>query len=272
RVRGPERSVPAPQVLAQVKTRAAEGYQEVVLTGTLLGAYRWEGIDLTAMLERLLAETPIARFRLSSLLPQDLTPALLRLWDTGRLCRHLHLPLQSGSPGVLEKMRRPYSPAQYEEAVAQARQVLAKGQGPDPALTTDVMVGFPGESDEEFEESYRFCQRMDFARVHVFSYSRRPGTPAAKMPQVGASTMHERAKRMLALAGQSVPRFHRRFVGQTLPVLWEEKKDGVWEGLTDNYLRVFTSSSEELHGRITPARLAAPYGEGLWGETASHVP
>ncbi|GAF95704.1 unnamed protein product, partial [marine sediment metagenome] len=174
-VRGRERSLPLDEAVAEVRARVEMGYREVVLTGTQIGSYRQ---SLECLIQRILAETEITRLRLSSLQPQEITMGLLALWQDERLCRHLHLPLQSGSDPVLKRMGRRYSAADYEEAVARVREAM-----PDVAITTDVMVGFPGETDEEFEESYRFCQRIAFANIHVFPYSQRPATPAALMPE-----------------------------------------------------------------------------------------
>ena len=259
-VRGRERSLPPDQIVDEIKTRVAMGYREVVLTGTQMGAYR---PGLEALLRHILAETDEARLRLSSLQPQDLTAELLVLWTDNRLCRHLHLPLQSGSDPVLRQMRRRYSATDYETAMARAREAI-----PDIAITTDIMVGFPGESDEEFEESYRFCQRMGFARIHVFPYSERPGTIAAGMSgRVEERVKRERSKRMLELAREAAWRFGEQFLGRTATVLWEKKaEEGVWSGLSGNYIRVLAKSGGELGNRLAEARLIGRHKESLWGE------
>lgn len=259
-VRGPGREVAPDRVLAEVRTRLAEGHKEIVLTGTQIGGYQGDG-GLEGLVRRILSESAVARLRLSSQQPQDLSPSLLRLWQDRRLCRHLHLPLQSGSDSVLRRMRRRYSVAQYEQAVRLAREAI-----PGLAITTDIMVGFPGESDREFEESLRFCQRIGFARLHVFPYSERPGTVAASMPnKVGEGEKRARSRQMLRLGQQSAQLFRRQFLGRTLPVLWEEEKDGIWSGVCDNYLRVFTRSAQPLRDQLLPVRLVQEYGPGLWG-------
>jgi threonylcarbamoyladenosine tRNA methylthiotransferase MtaB len=160
-------------------------------------------------------------------------------------------------------MRRRYSVTDYETAVARARETI-----PDIAVTTDIMVGFPGESDEEFEESYRFCQRMGFARIHVFPYSERPGTIAAGMSgKVVERVKRERSGRMLELAREAVWRFGEQFLGRTATVLWEKKvEEGVWSGLSDNYIRVLAKSGGELGNRLAEARLIGRHKESLWGE------
>lgn len=176
-VRGREMSRAASDVVSEIGERVAQGYREVVVTGVRLGAYGDNGANLASLLERILTETGIKRLRLSSLQPQEVTPELFRLFGDGRLAPHLHLCLQSGSDSVLQRMKRCYSVARYERAVSLIREAI-----PDAAITTDVMVGFPGETEAEFEESYEFCWRLGFSRIHVFSYSRRRGTEAAQLP------------------------------------------------------------------------------------------
>jgi threonylcarbamoyladenosine tRNA methylthiotransferase MtaB len=269
RVRGPERDVPPDQILAEVKARVAEGYKEVILTGTRIGCYKGDG-GLGALVNRILSQTGVQRLRLSSLQPQDLSPSFIQLWNDSRLCRHLHLPLQSGCDSVLQRMRRRYSTADYERAVNMARELM-----PELAVTTDVIVGFPGESDEEFESSYRFCERIGFAGLHIFPYSARPGTVAARMAhKVQQATKKKRSQLMLHLAQKNAQTFRRKFLGRSLTVLWEEAKgDGIWTGLSDNYIRVFTESEEQLRNRLLPVRLTQEHGSGLWGsleDSGSH--
>jgi threonylcarbamoyladenosine tRNA methylthiotransferase MtaB len=264
--RGPGRSQTPDDILAEVKDKAARGHREVVLTGTKLGDYRWNGHGspgLPELIRRILAETRVERLRLSSLQPADLTPELLELWHDDRLCPHLHLPLQSGCDTILHQMHRPYSLAGYESAVRQARDAI-----PDLSITTDLLVGFPGEGDSEFEESYRFCESIGFAAIHVFPYSRRPGTPAATMPgQIDDKTKKQRSTRMMALGQRSAGRFRSQFLGRTMPVLWEDiSDDGLWSGHTANYLRVYAKSDDELAGKMLAARIVEEYADGLGGE------
>jgi threonylcarbamoyladenosine tRNA methylthiotransferase MtaB len=261
RVRGRERDVPQQQILAEVEARVAEGYKEVILTGTTIGGYKGDG-GLGGLVSRVLSQTGVQRLRLSSLQPQDLSPSFIQLWNESRLCRHLHLPLQSGCDTVLQRMRRSYSTADYERAVTMARELI-----PELAVTTDIMVGFPAESDEEFETSYRFCERIGFAGLHIFPYSARPGTVAARMAhKVQPETKKKRSQRMLHLAQKSAQSFRRSFLGRSLTVLWEEEKgDGIWSGLSDNYIRVFSKSEEQLRNRLLSVRLTQEHGSGLWG-------
>jgi len=250
-VRGRERSLPVDLILAEVKQRVADGDKEVVVTGTEIGSYSDEGIGLVGLLKRILAETEIARLRLSSLQPQEISAELLGLWQDERLCRHFHLSLQSGSDAVLERMGRRYSTADYRRAVDLIRKAV-----PDAAITTDVIVGFPGETEAEFQQSYDFAKQMRFARIHVFPYSPRPGTKAAAMPaKVDDKTKQERSRRMRALGRASVRNFRRKFLGKTVMVLWEKQTCGVWSGLTDNYIRVFTKSDRDLTNKLVPVKL-----------------
>ena len=260
-VRGRERSRPQEEVIAEVKARVAEGYKEVILTGTRIGRYDHDG-GLQGLVERILRESEVQRLRLSSLEPCDLNPELLSLWKDRRLCPHIHLPLQSGSDSVLRRMGRTYATANYERAAALARESI-----PNLALTSDIMVGFPGESEEEFAESCRFCERMGFAAMHIFPYSARPGTKAARMAdKVGDNEKKRRCQLMLDLARRGSQRFRERFVGQSMNVLWEGNKDGIWFGLTENYMRVFLLSHELLPNSIVPTKMVAQHDGILQGE------
>lgn len=259
-VRGRPRSLPAARVVSEVRAGVARGCKEVVLTGTEIGSYRHHGLDLKGLIERLLPH--VTRLRLSSLQPQEVSPELIGLWHDPRLCRHLHLSLQSGSDGVLKRMKRHYSTADYRRAVSLIRSVV-----PQAAITTDVIVGFPGETEDEFRESYSFCRRLEFARIHVFPYSPRPGTEAATMPgQVSAKVKKQRSEKMLALAEESAGSFRQRFLGSTMPVLWEQRSNGVWSGLTDNYIRVYTRSDDDLANQLLPVKLVRLYRDGVWGK------
>lgn len=252
-VRGRETSLPVNEIITEINHRIADGYQEVVLTGTKIGTYRYDGTDLTGLLERILAETDIKRLRLSSLQPQEISTGLLSLCADDRLCPHFHLSLQSGSDPVLTRMKRRYGTTDYEQAVSVIRESV-----PDVAITTDVIVGFPGETDEEFEESYRFCQRMEFARIHVFTFSPRSGTEAARMSkQVDARTKKRRSDSVLTLAEESARSFRQHFSGRKMTVLWEQRTgEGIWSGVTGNYIRVFTRSEEDLSNQLMPAKVA----------------
>ncbi len=259
-VRGRERDVPPQKIIATIREREAEGYKEVVLTGTQIGSYRTEG-GLAHLLRRILKETRIPRIRLSSIHPQSLTEELLSLWEDRRLCRHLHIPLQSGSDAILRKMRRPYTTDQFRKAVELARSLI-----PDLAITTDVMVGFPGEGEREFEESLAFCREMKFASIHTFIFSPRPGTAAASMPDdVPYEEKKRRSKLIRELSRSGWLEFAQRFLNGVLDVLWEEREGELWSGYTSNYLRVCARSEREICNEILPAKLLEIRGDRIFG-------
>jgi threonylcarbamoyladenosine tRNA methylthiotransferase MtaB len=260
-VRSQPDCVPADRVVAEVNSRVAEGYQEIVITGTEVGTYDCHGLDLKGLLRRILAETPVSRLRLSSLQPPEISPGLIDLWHDGRLCPHFHLSLQIGSDAVLRRMKRRYSVSDYQRAVALIRELV-----PDVSITSDIIVGFPGETEAEFEESYDFCRQMQFARLHVFPYSPRPGTEAARLPPVPSKIRNRRSHQMLALADESLKSFNRHFGGREMTVLWEQPKAGVWSGLTGNYIRVYAKTGGDLTNKILPVRLAEIYRDGVRGE------
>jgi threonylcarbamoyladenosine tRNA methylthiotransferase MtaB len=251
-VRRIEQSTLPAEVVGQVNQRVAEGYQEVVLTGTRIGVYDGDGLQLKDLIIRILAETKIARLRLSSLQPQEMSLELLGLWRDNRLCPHFHLSLQSGSNSVLKRMHRRYSIDEYEKKVALIRTMVSK-----VAITTDVIVGFPGETDEEFRESLEFCRHLNFARIHVFPFSPRSGTEAAQMPgQIAEKVKKERTRLMLALAEESIQRFREQFTGDELDVLWEKQTgEGVWSGVTGNYLRVYKKDKGDLSNRVSSVKV-----------------
>lgn len=262
-VRGRERSRPYQQILDEVKTKVAQGYFEVTLTGTKIGDYQDDGKNLADLIRQILKETKIGRLRFSSLQPMDLTPDLISLWEDKRLCPHCHLPLQSGSQEVLYRMGRRYSLTDYQRAILVILEKI-----PEAAITTDILVGFPGETDEEFEESHRFCQSLPLANIHVFAYSSRPGTLAAKMPhQIDDRKKKQRSQRMLKLAQEKAQTFRKGFLGREALVLWENKiAPDIWKGLTPNYLRVFTKSNRDLTNQLVYATLIGEESDRLWGE------
>ncbi len=261
-VRGWAESLPVELIIAQVRNRIDCDCKEIVLTGTEIGTYRYNGFGLRGLIEKILSETNIIRLRLSSLQPHHITPELLGLWHDKRLCPHLHLSLQSGSDSVLKLMKRNYTTKDYHKAVSLIRSMV-----PQAAITTDVIVGFPGESEDEFEESYGFCKEINFARIHVFPFSPRPGTQAAEMKgQVKAGVKKQRSQRMLSLADESDRAFRERFLGRMMPVLWEQKKNGIWSGLTGNYIRVYTRSSDDLTNQITDVKMDKLYRDGVLGD------
>lgn len=265
-LRGPARSRPLAEALADVRALVAQSAQEVVLSGVSLGDYgRDLGLEhgLATLVAAILRETTLPRLRLSSVEPWDVDAALLRQWENPRLCRQLHLPLQSGAARVLRRMSRRITPEAFASLVDAARAV-----SPDIALTTDVIVGFPGETEADFAASLAFVRRMAFARLHVFPYSEREGTPATRLPDsVPAATRAERAAQMRALGGELAAQYRERFVGRALPVLWERRdRRGRWRGWTDNYLAVAAETEAELYNRITETRMVATKDRVMVGE------
>ncbi len=268
--RGAGRSRTLDEVLRDVQQALEGGTQEIVLTGVHLGSWGqdFERPDhLRSLIEGLLAQTSVPRLRLSSLEPWDLDEQFFSLWEDPRLCRHLHLPLQSGSAEILRRMARKTTPEAFARLVDAARSVA-----PDMAITTDIIAGFPGETEQHFEEGLAFVRQMNFAAGHVFTYSSRPGTAAARMAgQVsGIIRKHRGAALREELAEASV-RYRSAFVDAEMDVLWESTDsygpDG-WRlhGLTGNYLRVMAVARERLWNQISRVRLTALNGDGLNGE------
>lgn len=266
RTRGRERSIAIEDVVRKVQAREREGVLEVVLTGTQLGNYGrdlgWREHGPRRLLEALLARTGVPRIHLSSLQAQDISGELVALWRDPRLNPHFHLPLQSGSDALLPRMRRRYTVDDFRRAVALIRDGVA-----DVAITTDVIAGFPGETDIDFQATYDLCEEIGFAAIHAFPYSRRPGTGANLMrDHVPVAVRRARLERLLALAGTSAKAFRNRHLGRVMPVLWEERRGGVWQGLTANYLRVFARSRRDLTNQLLAARLRELIDGGLEGE------
>lgn len=243
--RGKQRSRSLEEVVAEVRELGEAGFQEVVVTGVQISAWRHSDHRLSDLVRALLRETTVPRLRLTSIAPWDmdgpLGERLLALWDdpeADRLCRHLHLSLQSGSTATLRRMRRPYSAESYGRLLERVRAAL-----PGVGITTDVIVGFPGEDESEFAESLAFVEAAGFAKVHAFPFSPREGTEAAGMPgQIPPEVRKERMGRLLAAAERGETAFRTAHVGSRATVLWENPRNGVPHGLTDNYLRVLSEA------------------------------
>ncbi len=267
-VRGNSRSRSIQHVVEQVQRKARMGYQEVVLTGIHLGDYHPEGepqTDLGHLIMALLEQTEIPRIRVSSLEPEDFQHAWLQLWQNPRMCRHLHLPMQSGSDTILRKMARRYNSERYRTIITTAKQVV-----PGIAISTDIITGFPGETDEDFEMTYQLAADLEFAKTHVFRFSPRQGTAAARMRgQIRDELKKARSERLLALHQEHSRRFREQFVNQKTTVLIEEKKHGFWEGLTDNYLRVeidgLPDPDQDWRHKLVEVRLGELVDDGIQG-------
>ncbi len=262
--RGPVRSKPLAQVGDEVAALAASGHREVVLAGINLSAYgRDQGCRLIDAVELTAAVPGIQRVRLGSLEPDVIGPEdFARMAATGKVCPQFHLSLQSGSDSVLRRMGRRYDTDAYLRVVEEIR-----ARFPLPALTTDLMVGFPGETEEEFRQSVAFARRVGFAKIHVFAYSPREGTRAAAMEdQVPAAVKRERSAALIAAAGELRQAFLQSMVGQVQPVLFEERgKDGLQTGYTPNYTPVSVPESRELRGAIREVRITGQAGDGCLG-------
>ena len=269
--RGEQRSRPLPEIVEEVRALVRQGYREVVVTGVQISAWRWEGFRLASLVRALLAETDVPRLRLTSIAPWDLDEQLLDLWRAPRLCRHLHLSIQSGSTATLRRMRRPYTAESYLALLDRVRAAV-----PGVAVTTDVIVGFPGETDAEFAGSLATAEAARFAKVHAFPYSPRSGTEAERMPaQVPPDAKKERMETMLALAARAERDFQRAHLGTRQTVLWERPRDGMGHGLTDNYLRVVSPDGASLWNRFSEVELLEAGEEGVVGrivERTSRTP
>ena len=270
--RGASRSREIAEIVRFAQRKEAAGIQEIVLTGVHLGDYHpTSTTDLGDLLAALLRETGIPRIRVSSLEPEDFQLDWLALWQNPRLCRHLHLPLQSGSDVLLRKMARRYTSARYRE-IAQA----AFAAIPELALTTDIIAGFPGETETDATQTWALATELHFAKMHVFRFSPRAGTAAVRMrPQVPEPTKRARAERLLALNVEMGRSFRTRYLGQTVEVLWEGRRPWGWEGLTDNYLRVELRGTDipphrELRHSRTLARVTALADDAVSGEIVDH--
>ena len=281
--RGPQQSRAPQDVLAEVQARLAEGYQEIVLTGVNIGAYGRdsgrhqvtspaEGWTLARLVGHLLEATDMRRLRLSSIEPWDVTDDLLALWPNQRLCRHLHLPLQSGCDATLRRMGRNYRTHDFMQIATEVRRRV-----PDVSLTTDVIVGFPGESDAEFAASISFVERVALARLHVFRYSPRPGTAACSFDgQVPSPAARERSQAMIALGQRMAMAFHARFVRQQVQVLFESADRmgdvALWNGLTDNYVRVSAPYPQDLSNSLAVVHCETANTRGLQGRVVCRPP
>ena len=263
KARGDERSQPIAAVVDEVNRAHAAGAQEVVLAGVHLGGYGSDiGCDLKTLVEQVLAQTAVPRVRLGSLEPWELADGFWSLFDNPRLMPHLHLPLQSGADSVLRRMSRRCRSADFRELVQQARQAV-----PGFGITTDIIVGFPGETDEEWQQTIAFADAMPFSHIHIFAYSPRAGTKAATMPnQLSRSVKRARSRQLHTLAQTGRRQILARALGQTFEVLIEGRNsDGSgWSGYTPNFLRVEIAgdTARDLDNRIIRVRATALSADG----------
>lgn len=268
--RGKGRSTTPSGVIQQVNAAVRSGVQEMVLTGVQLGSW---GRDLTGkpglstLLTSILEETEVPRIRLSSIEPWDVGPDLIEILTHDRVARHLHLPLQSGSDRTLKRMARMNTTRDYADLLARIRDAV-----PRAAVTTDLMTGFPGETEQDFNHSLEFVREMEFAGGHVFTYSPRPGTPAADFnQQVDYQVRKERNAVMREVLERSAENYRKQFLGDRVQVLWESvsgrSRQG-WKliGLSDHYIRVEARAADDLRNTFSRVKLTALTGEGMKGE------
>ena len=260
--RGPIRSAPLEVAMAQARELARRGYREIVLTGIEIAGW---GADLpgkpelTRLIEEICKAVPALRIRLGSLEPRVVTEDFCRrLSGFSNLCPQFHLSMQSGSDTVLERMKRKYDTTRYYQSVELLRKFF-----PECAVTTDMIVAFPGETEEEFSESLAFIRKCAFADMHIFPYSRRPGTPADKMPgQHNNATKETRSRAAIAVAEEMSRAYRGSFLGRTLEVLFEEKDGECYTGHAPNYIKVY-AKGENLHNEIRTVTVMEVYRDGV---------
>lgn len=261
--RGPVRSLPLERAVEQTRQLAAEGYREIVLTGIEISSWGHDlknGLTLIDLLEALSAAAPSVRLRLGSLEPRTVTEDFCRRAAAlPELCPQFHLSMQSGCDTTLKRMNRKYDTARYLESVTLLNHWFDR-----PAVTTDMIVGFPEETEEEFAASLDFIRRCGFAQMHIFPYSVRPGTPAAGMTQITKAVKEERAHRAAAVAEEMHRAYLNGCVGQTYPVLFEQPKNGKFAGHAPNYMEVLAEGTE-LHNKVRNVTITAVEGESLLG-------
>ena len=262
--RGPIRSAPVELAVEQCRALAAEGYREIVVTGIEIASW---GADLpgkpplTVLLESICQAVPQLRVRLGSLEPRIVTREFCqKLAQLPNLCDHFHLSMQSGCDTVLKRMGRKYDTGRYWESVELLREFF-----PGCAVTTDMIVAFPGETEEEFAASLDFIRRCGFADMHIFPYSRRPGTPADKMEgQLGNRVKEDRSRRAIAVAREMSQAYRENLVGQKVEVLFEETEQGLYTGHTTNYVKVY-APGEDLHNRLGQVLVESVWEDGVKG-------
>ena len=266
--RGPVKSRLPKHVRREAEKLVHLGFKEIVLTGIHLGAYGRDlagAFTLADACRAVLSVSGLKRLRLGSLESIELTPDLFQIFrEDDRFCKHLHLPLQAGCDHVLRDMNRHYDTADFAKLIQKVEQEV-----PGVAISTDIIVGFPGESEKDFAAALAFVRMMNFSRMHVFPYSKREGTPAARRKdQVPDTEKKDRVHRMQALAAEKTKAYEKSFLGKTMCVLFETERDGITDGLTDNYIRVYTDAKVAT-SEIYAMKLERAYKDGLWGVPVS---
>ena len=269
--RGRSRSMPLENVLDNIGKMAKAGYREVVLTGIHLGAYGHDLSPVTylsTVMERIQELRPIDRVRLSSIEPFEFTGKILeQALKSDIFCRHFHIPLQSGDAGILKNMGRPYSPKLFGDLINKINRFM-----PDAAIGVDALIGFPGENESAFENTYKLIERLPISYLHVFPFSARPGTKAANLPEkVDAGIIKDRCERMRMLGNQKRMKFYQAFIGQVLPILIETEREAstnFLKGISSNYLPVLIDAGDKLKNKIIDVKIQKLKGMKLFGKKA----
>lgn len=267
--RGPLRSRPLESIITESEKLIGAGFKEIVLTGIHLGAYGrgMEGnITLVDAVKAVLSRDGLTRLRLGSLESIEISDELISIMQQDdRLCDHLHLPLQAGDDTILKAMNRHYTLAEYRQLINNIKMSI-----PSIGISTDIIVGFPGETREMFENALQFVEKMNFSRMHIFPYSRRSGTPAAEFSeQISEDEKKYRVNKMQELADRKAVEFQEQFLNKQLDVLFEienQKDSAIIDGLTGNYIRVYVNGNKNMQGKIYKVLLLKTYQDGLWGE------
>ena len=261
--RGPIRSASLETAVAQTRQLAESGYREIIVTGIEISSWGRDlknGLELIDLMEAICAAAPEVRIRLGSLEPRTITEDFCRRAAALKnLCPQFHLSMQSGCDATLKRMNRKYDTARYAQSI-----VLLNQYFEHPAITTDMIVGFPEETEEEFAATLDFIRTCGFAQMHIFPYSIRPGTPAAKMTQVPKSVKEDRARRGAAVAAEMRQAYLEGCVGQVYPVLFEQPRDGKFFGHAPNYMEVLVDG-ENLHNQVRNVRITGTDGQVLFG-------
>jgi threonylcarbamoyladenosine tRNA methylthiotransferase MtaB len=246
-------------ILSEIKKREKEGYKEIVLVGTDLRKVK----SLVSLLKKILKNTKIPRIRISSLWPTAVTSDLINLIkNESRICPHLHLSIQSGSDKILKKMNRDYTVEHCKNIIRKIRDRISM-----ISISADIIVGFPGEKEKDFQKTLNFVKKANFLKVHVFRYSPRPKTVAAKMPdQIPEKIKKERSRKLITLCEKISKRVKSKFLGQIDSVLIENQKNNFWTGFTPNYLRVYIKSLKPLANQIIKVKLLRLYKDGFYGK------
>lgn len=277
--KGLSRSRQPENVLKQARQLVDAGYKEIVLTGIHTGGYGddFEDYKLADLLWDLDKVDGLKRIRISSIEASQIDDRVIEVLNASeKMCRHLHIPLQAGDDAVLKRMRRKYTTQEYKEKILKLHEAM-----PDVAITTDVIVGFPGETEEQFERGYRFIEDLELYQLHVFPYSKRTGTPAARMPdQVPEEVKHERVRKLIELSYRLTVRYAERFLGEVVEVIperpyKEDPKSGLYMGYSDNYLQVAFPANDELIGKVCRVkidRVDPEYCYGTFVRVVDEVP